>query len=374
MTTAARIIGPLGWGTILVVFSGCMNDHRISVDELKVIEQEYVDASSVVKDDEAMAAVVQLLDRELGAYKLGPGDVVAVQLSGIGEGSGFGPIDLRIDREGNLTLPAVGAVNVGGLEIEDAEKALTEAYVPAVFRDAVAYIAMTEAKTTNVMVTGAVSLPGVVPLPRTERNMLFAINLAGGLSEAAGRVKLRRLRRPTEEVELDLSDPRELAAALSLDPLENGDIIRVMPADPNTVYVGGLVNSPLNQQFAPGVKVSVLQALAGAGGLRYDVTPREATLVRRLPDGKDVHVKLDLDRIRKGEDPNIQMAAGDILWVPPTIETVVQEWIAENIFIRAGATVTYTVTAREDLHSRFDNAGINQNLEDSFNPFGFLQR
>ena len=37
-------------------------------------------------------------------------------------------------------------------------------------------------------------------------------------------------------------------------------------------------------------------------------------------NGHDVHVKLDLDRIQRSEDPDITLAAGDVLWVPFTLQ------------------------------------------------------
>ena len=119
-------------------------------------------------------------------------------------------------------------------------------------------------------------------------------------------------------------------------------------------------------------------SVIGFGGIVVkDVTPKEATLIRRMPDGKDVHVKLDLDRITTGKDPNIKLAAGDILWVPDTIATRVQDWINRNIYFRAGmsANVTYNVSGVEYMNRQAQQSGSNSsNLEDQFDPFGFLNR
>jgi hypothetical protein len=206
---------------------------------------------------------------------------------------------------------------------------------------------------------------------------LFAIVGAGGASElASGVVSLRRLRNPHEEVTLDLTKPMELRAALALEPLRDGDVVNVHAATPNTIYVGGLVVAPRPQSYPPGVEVSVLQAIAGSGGLRTDIFPKLGTLIRRMPDGRDVHVKLDLDRIGDGRDPNILLAAGDILWVPHTWETRVQEWISQNIYIRAGASVHYDVSGVEYMNRASQQSGqfSNSNLQDSFDPFGFLNQ
>jgi len=138
-------------------------------------------------------------------------------------------------------------------------------------------------------------------------------------------------------------------------------MVVVEAATPNTIFVGGLVIAPRPQSYPPGVRVSVLQALAAAGGLRLDVFPREATLIRRAPDGRDVHVKLDLNRLKNNRDPNFLLAAGDVLWVPHTVETRIHEWIGQNISLRAGAAananVTYHVISGEDRMDRETDGG-----------------
>jgi protein involved in polysaccharide export with SLBB domain len=233
-------------------------------------------------------------------------------------------------------------------------------------------------QTTDVFVNGAVGAPGLVPLRRTECDLLHAIVGAAGVSDiASGQVTLRRLRYPGEENTLDLSGPDGLRAALALDPLESGDVVTVEAAEPNSVYVGGLVNAPSPQLYPPGVQVTFLQAIAAAGGLRTDIFPREGTLIRRMPNGTDLHVKLDLDRLKTGQDPNFMLAAGDILWVPDTLATRVQDFINQNFFFRAGvsANVTYNVSGIEFLNRQdMQASGIsnNQNSSGSFNPFQLL--
>jgi protein involved in polysaccharide export with SLBB domain len=316
-------------------------------------------------------------DQQFGPYKVGRGDVLRVTMTTT-QAQPFLPAMVRIDRNGEVMLPVIGGVQVGGKELEDVENAIRIAYVPRVFSEAVVHVELVSAEATSVVVVGAVTLPGFVQLRRTERNMLHAIVGAGGLSQAAaGQATLRRVRHPGETITLDLTDPVQVNQALALAPLENGDIISVQAAPLNTVYIGGLVNRPAPLVLPPGVHLTALQAVAGASGLRTDVTPSEGTLIRRMPDGTDVHVKLDLDRMARGEEPNIMLAAGDILWVPPTLETKVQDFINRNIFMRAGVSVTYNVSGveflnRNNLQGR--GSGGNNNLENSFDPLGFLNQ
>ena len=357
-----------------VVITGCGTDHRISLDQFMKLQQEMREAAATSASAEELASASAELEDKLGAYRVGPGDVLLVRLTSANEVPVIPEVQVRVTREGVIDLPLVGSVAVADLELEDADKAVREAFVPHVVKDAVAHVQLIEPRGTKVLVTGAVSAPGLVPLRHTEQNLLFAIVGAGGASDlASGKVTLRRIRRPSQEVTLDLTHPAELKAALSMEPLEDGDIINVHAAAPNTVYVGGLVNAPSPQSYPAGVQVTILQALAGAGGLRTDIYPKEGTLIRRMPDGTDVHVKLALNRIQNGRDPNILLAAGDIFWVPHTAGTRVQDFINRNIFLRAGVSVNYSVRGVEYMNRHGQQSRSNgSGLEDSFDPLGFL--
>jgi len=359
---------------ILIIASGCGKpDYRISLQELVILERVMAEIIHESRPEEAVTDVNQ----PLGPYRVGPGDVLSITIINGDQRSGLEPLQSRVDRNGEIDLPLVGAVRVIDLELEDVEDAIRTAYVPNVYRTAVVHVELITYESTNVLVIGAVTEPGLIPLRRTERNMLFAIVGAGGVSDiASGEVILRRLRNPQQSATFDLTEPEQLQRALLIPPLESGDILEVRAAQPNTIYVGGLVNRVAPQTYPPGTKITILQAIAAAGGLRTDVSPKMGTLIRRLRDGSQAHVKLDLDRLASGVDLDITLAAGDILWVPDTFETRLQDFINRNIFIRAGVSVNYNVTGIEFLNrasaqSRRFGGGT---LQDSFDPLGFLGR
>lgn len=370
-------------GLVMTGGIGC-GDHRIPLRAFLEMEQERKAATTQPTPPPGATtqqSVNAAVDKALGPYLVGPGDVLSVTVSTGDQAEGAPPVQARVDRKGQVELPLVGKVSVAGKELEDVEDAIQKGYVPAFYQDAAVHVALVTPDVTEVLVVGAVTQPGLMQLRRTERDMLHAIVTAGGVSElASGEVTLKRIRRPGEEVTLNLTTPDELKAALALDPLADGDIIHVHTATPNTVFVGGLVNSPRPQSYPSGTDVTVLQAIAASGGLRTDLTPREGTLIRRMEDGEEVHVKLNLDRITQGKDPNIRLAAGDILWVPYTVETRVQEWVNRNLFLRAGvsANVNYNVTGVEFLNRRSlqtsRTGGGGGSLMDQFDPFGFLNR
>jgi protein involved in polysaccharide export with SLBB domain len=330
-----------------VMLVGCA-DHRICQRDFQRMQRVGMRAETA-KPTTAPAAEAAMLDRELGPYRIGPGDIVQVTVTVPQEAAVSQVVPallVRVKSDGTINMPLAGSIKVADLTLEDAEQAVLAAYVPKSYRQANVLIQVTQAAPTNVLVLGAVVNPGLVPLSRTERNLLFAMARAGGASQSAsGAVTLRRIRQ-TDTVTLNLRDPEQLKAALAIEPLEQGDIVTVQAAKPNTVFVGGLVLASSPQSYAPGTEITLLQAVAAAGGLRTDVTPREATLIRRM-DGKDVHVKLDLDRIATGKDDNITLAAGDILWVPHTFGTRVQEFINQNLKIGASAHASYGANYRD---------------------------
>jgi protein involved in polysaccharide export with SLBB domain len=359
-----------------VSVAGC-SEHRVSLAEFQELQARMREAAAPAESATDTEAVRALVDSQLTSYKLGPSDVLEVTVTGADPVPLLTDVRARVNRDGEINLPVIGTVKVMEMELEDAEAAIHEACVPSVLRDASVYVELITESTTEVLVVGAVSLPGLVPLRRTERDMLHAIVGAGGVSElASGQATLRRIRRSREEVTLDLTDPEGIKAALALNPLERGDVVTVHAATPNMVFVGGLVNVPRPQQYPPGVEMTVLQAIAAAGGLRTDLTPREATLIRRLPDGSDAQVKLDLNRIATGKDENVLLAAGDVLWVPYTLETRIQDFINRNFFLRAGVSVNYSLSGVEYMNRNAQQSGGYRtgNLQDAFDPFGFLGR
>lgn len=356
--------------SLTLALTACRPDHRMSLDQ-------FLERTRAAEQPPAPAEgrVAEQVGRLLQPLRVGPGDVVQVYVSG-GDERTAQPTRVRVDRNGDVNLPVVGPVRILDMELEDAEQAIRRTFVPAVFKQASVHVELVAPETTNVLVVGAVTQAGLVPLRRTERNMLFAIVGAGGATDAAsGRATLRRVRNPAESVTLDLTDPVQLREAVNLPPLEPGDIIHVAAAQPNMVFVGGLVHRTSAQTYPPGAPITVLQALAAAGGLRDEVGPTEGTLVRHLPDGSDAHVKLNFPCLQRGECPNIALAAGDILWVPDTFGTRVAEFINRNIFLRAGVSVNYNVSGVEFLNRNSQQNGSGGgSLQDQFDPLGFLNR
>lgn len=363
---------------------GC-HDPRISIYDFIEMQRTMMPASS----RQPKVPVTEIWTRRaFVAERVGPKDELSVELTGLnGDPTETHAFRVRVDRNGQIKLPEVGKVTVTNLELEDADEVIHDRFVPRIVKQIVVKTGILKAHTTDVLVKGAVATPGLVPLRRTELNLLYAVANAGGVSSlASGRVSLKRLDEPETELTLNLHNPADLKTAFAIAPLESGDIVTVEAAPPNTIFVGGLVNAPGVQPYPPGTQVSLRQSLVAAGGVQDELYPSEATLIRRMSDGKDVQVRIDLERLRNGEDPDILLAAGDVFWVPHTFGTRTMDFINRNIFFRAGFTASYNVVGNasgiEFLNRRaLQSTGVSgttrgggTTLQNRVDPLGFLAR
>jgi len=139
------------------------------------------------------------------AFPLGPNDVVRVGLYGQPD---LGTLGTRIDMEGNLSLPLVGAVQVAGLSMSQAREAVAAAYTRFVVEPRVDLSVVTHGA-RRVYVYGEVTRPGALELDRPI-NVMQALALAGGFTPKADRDEVVLLRGVATELEweiLDAEDP-----------------------------------------------------------------------------------------------------------------------------------------------------------------------
>lgn len=327
---AGRILlcGVLGW---LVASAGCKKpDTRISLEELRKLEAKTLEVQPARFEPQ------QLNLTELKPYTISSGDVLVITMTGVTGEEAYTETTLRrrVYSDGTIRLPMVGAVKVEGLTLERAEQAIINAHVPRYLKDLSVYIELASPEETTVMVVGAAGQGGPIKLPRNERNVLYALARALGFSAAAsGKVRVIPIDPRRSVREYDLTDANDLRRALLAPPLQSGDMVVVEPAETSAVYLTGLVNLPGPVSVPPHGHISLLRAIAAAGGVRDLLNPPEATLWRRLPDGRQVRVKLPLEDILSGKQPDIYLAAGDIVEVPHTAETRMREWFFANVRI-----------------------------------------
>lgn len=246
-------------------------------------------------------------------YRLGEGDGVGLHVWDRADLSG----DHVVGPDGRVTVPFVGPLKVAGLTREQAAAAVRDA-LAKFYANAVVTVRVQAYVSNQVIVLGRVTTPGVQAFP-ARPTLLEAIARAGGpardtvtgalpaLTHCAvvrGRDKIAwiDLRRLLEEGDVSLN--------LRLRP---GDVVFIPEWEDVPVYVIGQVNRPGPIRWSPGL--SVLDAVARAGGLSRDAATTSLTLAR-----PSTGEKFSFSQTSLLDNPaNVGLKKGDVLYVPTNL-------------------------------------------------------
>ena len=201
------------------------------------------------------------------------GDVLRIQL--------LGQQDLidsyQLARDGSITLPDIGQINLAGL-LGEASKLIkskvNQAYLGTDF------ISLENIRDVSVLLTGDVFSPGVYTLNGSS-NMLHALNVAGGIS-SYGSYRSVKLIRDDKVIEtLDIYDILIEGKSISRNRLRSGDIIFVDPRA-NVVTLEGAFKRPFKYELMANENAS--DAIRFANGITIDADLSNIFLYRILDD------------------------------------------------------------------------------------------
>jgi polysaccharide biosynthesis/export protein len=241
---------------------------------------------------------------------IGPGDLLHVKV--------LEATDLeqsaRVTDAGTLTLILGGSVRVAGLTPPQAALAIEHVLVEGHYVLTPHVSVMTEQTATqNVTIIGQVRTPGSYAIG-TPRPILDVLALAGGLTDLANRKVTIQRSASKERLAFVVSNSANdaLDASIAVFP---GDTVIVSKAD--VVYVLGDVNRPGGfAMITNDSMLSAVQAISLAGGTPPNAVPSHARLIRKQADGSHVEIPLQLSDMEKGKQPDMQLKADDILYIP----------------------------------------------------------
>jgi protein involved in polysaccharide export with SLBB domain len=202
---------------------------------------------------------VMPLDVPLGPdYVLGPGDELNISLWG-GVSESF---TRAINREGAITLPEAGQIQVAGLTLGNAQTVIGGALQPQ-FRNAHVAVTMARLRTIRIYVVGDVQRPGAYDISSLA-SPLSALYAAGGPTAIGSLRVMHHVRNGKPIGEIDLYDFFLHGIRETDDRLQGGDTLLIPPAGPQ-VAVYGAVKRPAIYEL---LKEKTLAAgLENAGGL-----------------------------------------------------------------------------------------------------------
>jgi len=212
---------------------------------------------------------------------LGAGDVVRITVY---QNPDLTVDNGRISESGQINFPLIGSVGLGGLSVSAGEQKIAKALRDGgfVLRPQVT-IQIGTIRSSVVSVLGMVTRPGRYPIEVAGTKVSEMIAQSGGVAVGGGDIVSLAGTRNGKPIKLEIDLPTVLQAGKSeLDlPVENGDILYVDRAP--SAYIYGEVQKP--GQFRIERGMSLMQALAQAGGLTPKGTERGIKLHRRDANG-----------------------------------------------------------------------------------------
>lgn len=295
----------------------CLMKHVLSVLALSVLALPLL----------AQERELTLRGKQANAYVLGAGDEVSIEVVELPE---FSAKSYPIDSDGRVSLPLIGRMQASGLTLAQFESELdkklrTQVQSPHV----VTSLLQTHSQPVSVM--GAVTNPGTQQLQGT-RTLFDVLAAAGGLKQDAGNtititrqadqgmlklagatqdaVNGRSMAEVSVHDVVDLKDPK---ANIVIRPRDEISVsrARVLYVIGNVKKAGGFTLSSQNS-------ISALEALSLAEGLSANAKPSHARVLRKSETNTAARIQIpvDLKKILAGKAEDIQLTAGDILYVP----------------------------------------------------------
>lgn len=294
--------------------------------------------------------VAGLIGPGTGTNEISPGDLLEITVfSGRGDEQEKKPIQVRVTKEGTIDAPPIGPVPVAGMEPFAAEQQIARAAMDrGIFvRPSVTLQVLTPA-VNRVTVLGAVTEPGVKEIPKGSCDLARAIAAAGGLTDEAG-TKVDVVRYSTQPfLAGPASQPQTgpggvvLASYNSPSPpkteridlaqavghtqhthsLGDRDVVMVLPQEKQFIHVTGLVRTANQFELPRHQDVTVMDAIALAGGVSSPVADK-VYVIRRLPNqAEPAVIEISIREAKKNGNENIRLASGDLVSVERTMTTI----------------------------------------------------
>ena len=156
-------------------------------------------------------------------YRLGSNDLIEVSVFGVQDLTK----DVRINSNGQISLPLIGAVPAGGQTVPELEQELTRRYGGKYLQDPQVTVFVKEFASQRITLEGAVRNPGIYPLTG-KTTLLQGIAIGKGLDPLADLGGLVLIRQIDGKKMAALYDIRDLRSGRIEDPILYGDDIVVV--------------------------------------------------------------------------------------------------------------------------------------------------
>lgn len=257
--------------------------------------------------EQAKAQSAQVID-----YRIGAKDLLEIKVYELPELNQT----VRVAEDGTITLAVIGSVAASGLTAQELEKKiaaiLDEKYTKG------AHVTVIIREHQKIAVFGAVAKPGLYEIAGPT-SLLQLLSEAGGLTPQAGK-KIHILRQQDdgeskEKIVINVDDLMKgnNNASIMLKPKDE----IIVPFDQTlTVFVYGEVKNPGAIQFQESKGLTLLRAVAQAGGMTEWANGVQVLVKRKDPQtGKEKNLWFNLKKIIEGKREDFPLQDGDVIVV-----------------------------------------------------------
>lgn len=318
------------WHLVALLLGGCLCLAGCGASATPLPPLNMADQLQITKQNNQLQGLLltQMGQKTLNSYRdyiVGPEDLLVVNFFGIEELNR----EVRVNGQGEISLPLVGSVKVEGLSPTAIEKRLADRYLEGEYiKKPQISVEVKEFRHQRVMVSGAVATPGAYEMIGP-RSLLEMLGKAGGLTEKAGETvhviraqsaselkkamkgEVKSFSSGSETIVVDLNRLLHRGEVQLNLPINNGDVVYVPFAQ--SAYVLGAVTTAKNVPVKD--NLTVTQAVAMAGGQHIVLASDRVTVVRLNDKGEPVTLKLELDKVVSGQEPDILLKGNDLVYV-----------------------------------------------------------
>lgn len=251
------------------------------------------------------------IPEDFSTLQIAPGFLLSMEVFDTPEYS----LDLRVDPNGNVTIPMVGSVHVGELTLVAASTKIAAALRDAkILTEPQVNLNIEQYAGRDITVLGEVHNPGRIEL-LAPRHLDDVIAMAGGETQYAGKaIEIRHEAGVTPRTQMIYYSRSRDNHILSESMVLPGDTVTVKRA--GIVYVLGAVTRPGGYIMQEDGDLNVTQALALAYGTTMPAAVGSMRLIRKQDDGQVEQIPIPYGDIVKGKVAPPRLQAEDVIYVP----------------------------------------------------------
>jgi polysaccharide export outer membrane protein len=228
-------------------------------------------------------------------YRLALGDTIRITVFQVPDLS----LETRITEAGAISYPLLGSVNLAGLTVPEAEQRIARGLRDGNFvKQPQVSITLMQARGNQVSVLGQVGRPGRYPLETGQVKLTDMLATAGGVAQTGSDVVVVTGTRNGQPYRVEVDLPSVFSGGAADIVLQNNDVVWVERMA--TVYLSGEVQRPGAVRLER--NMTVMQALAAAGGLTQRGTLRGLRISRRDAQGRTHEIQPQMTDLLKPDD------------------------------------------------------------------------